>query len=383
MTLISDSGSVAELCRRLSTEPHVCVDTEFMRDRTYYPRLCLVQLAGARDAAVIDACAEGIDLSPVYELMNNREVVKVLHACRQDLEIFFLGCGHVPAPVFDTQIGAMVCGYGESISYDRLVARITGTGIDKGSRYTDWAKRPLSDAQIAYALSDVTCLRDVYRALIDRLQSTGRLEWLTEELAQVTDPATYAIRPEEFWRRLKPRNTRPRYLAQVRELAAWRECEAQRRDRPRAWVLRDDVLLGVAARAPKTVDELAEVRNIPERLAGSRTGRDILKAVARARALPDDACPHLPRETPVPRSGTGVVDLLRLLLKLKSEEHAVAERLIAGTADLDAIAAFDSAADTPALRGWRAQIFGDDALAVKNGRLALRVRGNRVELIRP
>ena len=382
MTLVSDSRAIAELCLRLAEEPYVCVDTEFMRERTYYSRLCLVQLAGARDAVAIDALAPDIDLAPVFDLMNDPGVIKVLHACRQDLEIFHDRTGAVPAPVFDTQVAAMVCGFGESVSYDALVHNLTDTRIDKGSRYTDWARRPLSDAQLAYAISDVTGLRQVYEILCDRLRTSGRADWLDEELAGVTDPGTYAIDPREYWRRIKVRNRSPRFLALVRELAAWREAEARRRDRPRAWIMRDDVLLAIATRAPRTVEQLAGVRNVSERVASGRNGRDLLDAVARARALPDHACPQLPAP-PATSSRTPIVDLLRVLLKLKSEQHSVAARLIATSADLDAIAEHDDAADTPALRGWRARIFGDDALAVRNGELALRARGDRVELVRP
>ena len=382
MTLVSDSRAVGELCRRLAEEPYVCVDTEFMRERTYYSRLCLVQLAGAHDAVAIDALAPDIDLAPVLDLMNNPGVIKVLHACRQDLEIFHDRTGTVPAPVFDTQVAAMVCGFGESVSYDALVHNLTDIRIDKGSRYTDWARRPLSDAQLAYAISDVTGLRRVYEILHERLRTSGRADWLEEELAGVTDPGTYAIDPREYWRRVKVRNRSPRFLALVRELAAWRESEARRRDRPRAWIMRDDVLLAIAARAPRTVEQLAGVRNVSERVASGRSGRDLLDAVARARALPDQACPQLPAP-PAASSRTAIVDLLRVLLKLKSEQHSVAARLIATSADLDAIAEHDDAADTPALRGWRARIFGDDALAVRNGELALRARGDRVELVRP
>ena len=382
MTLVSDSRAIAELCRRLAEEPYVCVDTEFMRERTYYSRLCLVQLAGARDAVAIDALAPDIDLAPVFDLMNDPGVIKVLHACRQDLEIFHDRTGAVPAPVFDTQVAAMVCGFGESVSYDALVHNLTDTRIDKGSRYTDWARRPLSDAQLAYAISDVTGLRQVYEILQEQLRTSGRADWLDEELAGVTDPGTYAIDPREYWRRIKVRNRSPRFLALVRELAAWRESEARRRDRPRAWIMRDDVLLAIAARAPRTVEQLAGVRNVSERVASGRNGRDLLDAVARARALPDHACPQLPAP-PATSSRTPIVDLLRVLLKLKSEQHSVAARLIATSADLDAIAEHDDAADTPALRGWRARIFGDDALAVRNGELALRARGDRVELVRP
>ena len=382
MTLVSDSRAIVELCRRLAEEPYVCVDTEFMRERTYYSRLCLVQLAGARDAVAIDALAPDIDLAPVFDLMNDPGVIKVLHACRQDLEIFHDRTGAVPAPVFDTQVAAMVCGFGESVSYDALVHNLTDTRIDKGSRYTDWARRPLSDAQLAYAISDVTGLRQVYEVLQDRLRTSGRADWLDEELAGVTDPGTYAIDPREYWRRIKVRNRSPRFLALVRELAAWRESEARRRDRPRAWIMRDDVLLAIATRAPRTVEQLAGVRNVSERVASGRNGRDLLDAVARARALPDHACPQLPAP-PATSSRTPIVDLLRVLLKLKSEQHSVAARLIATSADLDAIAEHDDAADTPALRGWRARIFGDDALAVRNGELALRARGDRVELVRP
>lgn len=381
MVPIADSESAAAFCRRLAAERFVCVDTEFMRERTYYPRLCLVQLAGEREAAAIDALAPGIDLGPVLDLMADPGVLKVFHACRQDIEIFHNLAGRVPAPVFDTQVGAMVCGYGDAVSYDKLVRRLTGARIDKTSRFTDWARRPLSEEQIGYALSDVTHLREVYERLSERLRATGRESWLEEEARAVTDPAAFAFDPGEAWRRLKVKNGKPRFLAIARELAAWREAEARRRDIPRGWLLRDDVLLDVAARAPRTPKDLAKVRNITEKFASGRTGEALLAAVGRARDLPEDA---LPRPEKDPRAGEpapAIVELLRVLLKLKSEKHDVARKLIASAEDLDAIARDDDA-DTPALRGWRRGIFGDDALALKRGELALSARDGEVELVR-
>lgn len=381
MTPITDTDTLAEFCSRLAAEEFIAVDTEFMRERTYWPKLCLVQVAGSVEAAAIDTLAPGIDLTPLFELLNSAPALKVFHAARQDIEIFLHLSGVMPHPLFDTQIAGMVCGFGDAVSYDRLVAALTGESIDKTSRYTDWAHRPLSERQIEYALSDVIHLRPVYEKLAARLKQTGRAGWLEEEVAQLGDPATYLIDPEEAWRRLKVRSTKPRFLVVLREVAAWREREAQRRDLPRNWVLRDDAILEIAAQAPTTQAELARCRAIGSGQAEGRMGADLVACVQAALALPRDSWPKLAAKAEPPPGRLPVADLLRVLLKTRCEEHHVAQKLVASSEDLEWIAADDDA-DVPALHGWRRQIFGEDALALKRGALALTAKGGQVRLIR-
>lgn len=356
------------------------MDTEFMRERTYYPKLCLIQIAGAKEAFAVDTLADGMDLTPVFELMANPAILKVFHACRQDMEIFFHLTQTLPAPLFDTQIGAMVCGHGESVSYDKLVRKLTGAQVDKSSRFTDWSHRPLSEQQLGYALSDVTHLRTVYERLSAQLASNGRASWLEEEFEVVSSLATYDIDPRNSWLRLKVRSGKRRFLATVRELAAYRELEARRRDVPRNRIIRDDVLMDIAARAPRSANDLAKVRNISSQFASGRAGVEILEVVARALALPEADCPRIDNDIDARQPRSAIVELLRVLLKLKSENHDVAQKLIANAADLDAIA-LDDNADVPALRGWRRKIFGEDALSLKAGRLALSATGDQVKLV--
>jgi ribonuclease D len=380
MTIISNNTDLAAFCDRMAKEEFVCVDTEFMRERTYYPKLCLIQIAGADEAVAVDPLAEGISLEPVHALMANPDVMKVFHACRQDMEIFYYQTKRLPAPLFDTQISAMVCGHGESVSYDKLVRKLTGAQVDKSSRFTDWSNRPLSDAQIGYALSDVTHLRTVYEKLSSQLESNGRESWLDEEFKVVSSPATYELDPQDAWLRLKVRSGKSRFLAVVRELAAYRELEARKRDVPRNRILRDDVLMDIAARAPQVPKDLAKVRNISEQFSTGRAGVEIMEAVARALALSEDECPRLDQDRDARQPHPAIVELLRVLLKQKAEKHQVAQKLIANAADLDAIAIADDA-DVAALRGWRKKLFGDDALALKAGRLALSISGDQIKLI--
>ena len=381
MTLITDQEALVAFCRELAGADFVTVDTEFMRESSYWAKLCLVQAAGPERAAAIDPQAPGIDLAPFYALLADRRVLKVFHAARQDVEIFVHQGKVMPEPLFDTQIAAMVCGFGDQVSYESLVAALTGARIDKASRFTNWAQRPLSQAQLDYALSDVVHLRGVYEALRERLERSGRLHWMQEEDAALTDPATYSVDPERAWLRLKPRSDNPRFLAVLQAVAAWREREAQARDTPRQWVLRDEVLLDIAAQAPTSAPDLARSRGLPKGFAEGRLGRGVLEAVAAALALPPEARPRLPRK-PEPPAGIGpVTDLLKVLLKAKCETHGVAQKLVASSADLEAIAADDAAA-TPALQGWRREVFGADALALKHGDLALTVREGRLAALR-
>ncbi|MCH8137459.1 MAG: ribonuclease D [Proteobacteria bacterium] len=380
MQVISDSASLAGFCQRLAEADYVTVDTEFMRVRTYWPQLCLVQLAGPDDAAVVDALAEGLELAPLLDLMADPKVLKVFHAARQDIEIFYRLSGAVPAPLFDTQIAAMVCGFGDAVGYETLVAKLAKARIDKSMRFTDWSHRPLSDKQLDYALSDVTHLRTAYDKLSRRIERTGRSGWLDEEMGGLTAPGTYAQDPKEAWRRLKTKSSSPRFYAVLREVTAWRESEAQSRDVPRNRVLRDDILLDIAAHGPQSEEELSRTRGLAHNSRSPRTREGILAAVARGLAVPDDQCPLPPRIKPLPRGLKPVVDLLKVLLQAKCEEFDVARKLVANSNDLEQIAA-DDQAEVPALSGWRRQVFGDDALALKHGKLALAIDGKALNLV--
>ena len=380
MQVISDSASLAGFCQRQAEADYVTVDTEFMRVRTYWPQLCLVQLAGPEEAAVVDALAAGLELSPLLDLMADPKVLKVFHAARQDIEIFHRLSGAVPAPLFDTQIAAMVCGFGDAVGYETLVAKLAKARIDKSMRFTDWSHRPLSDKQLDYALSDVTHLRTAYDKLNRRVERTGRSGWLDEEMGGLTAPATYAQDPKEAWRRLKTKSSSPRFYAVLREVTAWRESEAQSRDVPRNRVLRDDILLDIAAHGPQSEEELSRTRGLAHNSRSPRTREGILAAVARGLAVPDDQCPLPPQTKPLPRGLKPVVDLLKVLLQAKCEEFDVARKLVANSNDLEQIAA-DDEAEVPALSGWRRQVFGDDALALKHGKVALAIDGKALNLV--
>ncbi len=380
MTLIAESIALADFCRRQRQAGVVAIDTEFMRDKTYWPQLCLVQIAGPHEAAAIDTLAPGIDLMPLFDLMADADVTKVFHAARQDVEIFFHLTGRIPAPLVDTQVAAMVCGFGDSVSYENLAAKLAGARIDKSSRFTDWAQRPLTDRQLQYALSDVTHLRLAYEHLQRRLAKTGRTEWVAEEMAVLTNPATYRLEPQEAWRRIKFRNDKPRALAILRDIAAWREEEAQRRDLPRGRILRDETLCEIAAHGPRNVDELARCRGLSRGLAENKQGQAILAAVKRGLDLPADQLPPVPPRRDLPAGLGPVVELLRVLLKMRCEDHEVAQKLVASADDLELIAA-DDEADVAAMSGWRREIFGGDALALKHGRLALTTVGRRVKVV--
>jgi len=378
MTPLTTTDELAALCADLAREAFVAIDTEFMRDRTYWPKLCLVQAAGADEAVAIDALAPGLDLAPLLELMANAAVLQVLHAARQDLEIFHR-LGQLPRPFFDTQVAAMVCGFGEDVAYETLVNKLAKAQLDKSSRFTDWSRRPLSEAQIRYALGDVTHLRVIYEQLAARIEETGRTSWVAEEQAALLEPSLYENPPEEAWRRLKLRSRDGRFVAVVQALAAWREREAQRRDVPRARIIRDDILLEVAANRPQTVEDLRALERVN---LDRESAAAAVAAIQAALTLPKSELPRLPEPVVLPRGIGPIVDLLRVLLKYRCEEAEVAQRLVASTADLEAIAVDDEAADVPALHGWRREIFGADALALKAGRLALAVRGRRPVVIR-
>ncbi|MBI3199838.1 MAG: ribonuclease D [Rhodospirillales bacterium] len=379
MKPITTTDELAAFCKPLAKAEFIAVDTEFMRERTYWPKLCLAQVAGPEDAAAIDALAEGIDLAPLDELMANPKVLKVFHAARQDLEIFYLRMTQVPQPLFDTQVAAMVCGHGEAASYESLATKLAKAKIDKSSRFTDWSRRPLSERQITYALSDVTHLRVVYEKLRLQLEKSGRLPWITEEMAVLNDPATYRADPEQAWRRLKPRGSSPRLLAILKESAAWRERTAQRIDIPRQRLLRDEQLLEIASHAPKTIEELAMTRGLGRGFAEGWQGRELMEAIERARSLPESELPARDKPTEQLRAPGAVVDLLRTLLRLKAEQAGVAGRLVASADELDRLAA--GKRDLPALKGWRREVFGADAVDLIEGRVSLALAGDQARLI--
>jgi ribonuclease D len=379
MQPITTTSELAAACRRMAFYPFVTVDTEFLRESTYYPLLCVAQMASPEEALVIDALAPGIDLTPFFSLMADEKVMKVFHAARQDIEIVWHRAKLIPRPIFDTQVAAMVLGYGDSISYDQLVQRITGDTLDKSHRFTDWTRRPLSEAQLTYAISDVTHLRNVYHALVEDLGRRGRVDWVQEEMHVLTSADTYRMDPENAWQRLKTRVRKPRELAVLIEVAAWREREAQSRDVPRSRVLKDEVIADIAVHAPTTTEKLKSLRSLPKGFERSRWGEAIVAAVERG--LERDM-KTLPRPTRLPPSanGTAAVELLKVLLRMISENHHVAAKVIATVDDLERIAA-DDAADVPALTGWRRELFGEKALALKHGDLALAIEKGKVAAV--
>ena len=376
MDLISTTQDLAAVCARMAKHPFVTVDTEFLRETTYYPLLCVAQMASPAEAVVIDALATGLDLAPFFALMANEKVSKVFHAARQDIEIVWNMAETIPHPIFDTQVAAMVLGYGDSISYDQLVQRITGDALDKSHRFTDWTRRPLSDAQIAYALSDVTHLRDVYLKLATDLDKRGRNNWVEAEMDILTSPETYRSDPERAWERLKNRVRKPKELAVLIEVAAWREREAQTRDVPRGRVIKDEVIGDIAVQAPTTIERLGHLRSLPKGFERSRWGDQIVEAVKRGLERDVKTLPRLERFRPA-TNGAATVELLKVLLRMTAERHGVAAKVIATVDDLDRIAA-DDEADIPAMKGWRRELFGENALALKHGRLALSVDKGKV-----
>ena len=384
--LVTTTAALAEFCAKARAAPYVTVDTEFLRERSYYAQLCLLQMAlpgpdgpESGPAVLVDPLAKGLSLEPFYALLRDESTVKVLHAARQDLEIFFIDGRTLPTPLFDTQIAAMVCGFGDQVGYETLVRKLARGQIDKSSRFTDWSRRPLSEAQMKYALADVTHLRVVYEKLAAQLQQTGRAGWVAEELAVLSDPETYITRPEEAWKRVKTRNDSGRFLAILRELAAFREAHAQRRNVPRNRVFKDDALIELASVKPRQLDDLGRTRLLQREARKGEIAQGIVDAVAAGLACD-------PSEFPKPQNGRenmqvnpALADLLRVLLKAKSDQTDVAAKLIASSADLDALAA--GLRDVPVLNGWRAEVFGNDALRLCQGQIGLAVKGERVEAI--
>ncbi|MCJ7526669.1 MAG: ribonuclease D [Methyloceanibacter sp.] len=382
MNLITRNDELAEACSRLASAPFVAVDTEFMREQTFWPRLCLIQIASDGTEALIDSLAPGLDLTPFFELMVNERVLKVFHSARQDVEIVHHLARVIPHPIFDTQVAAMVCGFGEAVSYSMLVKRLLNRNLDKTSRFTDWSRRPLSERQLIYALGDVQHLRDLYPKLRAQLDKSERATWLNEEMGVLTDPATYELHPEQAWRRLKMRIKTPKALAVLMELAAWREREAQTQDVPRARILKDEALYDIASQAPRTAEDLGSLRTLHNGFARSMRGRAVLEAVTKGLERDPKTIPPIERGEPMPPEAQAVVDLLRVLLKATAGRHGVAPKLIATGDELEEIARSDET-DVPVLRGWRRKLFGDDALALKRGELALAIRKGEVAVIEP
>ena len=379
MDLIKSNGELAEACARLAASPFIAVDTEFMREQTFWPRLCLIQIASEDTEVLIDSLAPGLDLKPFFDLMVDERVLKVFHSARQDVEIVHHQAGVIPHPIFDTQVAAMVCGFGEAVSYTMLVKRLLGRNLDKTSRFTDWSRRPLSDRQLTYALGDVVHLRDLYPQLRAQLDKSERASWLNEEMGVLTDPATYELHPEQAWKRLKMRIKTPKALAVLMDLAAWREREAQSQDVPRARILKDEALYDIASQAPRTIDDLGSLRTLHNGFARSTRGRAVLEVVGRGLERDPKTIPPIERGEPMPPEAQAVVDLLRVLLKATAGRHGVAPKLIATSEELEQIARSDDT-DAAVLRGWRKKLFGDDALALKRGELALVIDGGEVSV---
>ncbi|MDP9195498.1 MAG: ribonuclease D [Pseudomonadota bacterium] len=374
---IDTTDALAAFCRSVSEDAFVTVDTEFIREKTYWPQLCLVQVAGEKQAVVIDPLSDRLSLDPLHDLMQ-APILKVFHAARQDVEIFHNLTGQVPGPLFDTQIGAMACGFGESVGYENLIGKLVGAKIDKSSRYTDWSRRPLTERQLDYALSDVTHLRPAYGKLHDQLERKGRKDWIHDEMKILSDPGTYLVNPDEAWKRIRVRNPKPRMLTVLREVTRWRELEARSRNMPRAWVLKDEAVLEIAAGMPKTPEDLSRIRGLG-RGGSAKEQESLLAAVRRGLEVPDHLCLKPEDRTELSGSDQAVIEMLKVLLKIKAEEHDVAPRLIAGTEDLEALAVGSDPHISP-LRGWRRVVFGDDALALRDGKLGLSIRGGRIHV---
>jgi ribonuclease D len=386
MKTLTTTEELAEFCARAHDAPYVALDTEFLRERSYYAKLCLLQMAvpgpdgpGSGEAVLVDPLVGEMSLEPLYALLADESTVKVLHAARQDVEIFYVEGRTLPKPLFDTQVAAMVCGFGEQVGYETLVKKIAKASLDKTSRFTDWSHRPLSEAQKTYALADVTHLRVIYESLAAQIEATGRRDWVEEELAVLTDPATYVVRPDEAWKRIRTRSNSPRFLALVQELARFREEFAQSRNIPRSRVYKDDALLELASTRPTNPDELGRSRLLLREARRGEIADGILRAVQRAMAMPGEALPKPEADRGPLQVNPALADLLRVLLKAKAEEAGVAQKLVASSEDLDAIAA--GRRDVPALRGWRRVLFGADALRLCAGEIALSAQGASVRII--
>ena len=375
MAVITKQNELNTICEELSQMPFITIDTEFLREKTYYPKLCLIQLSDPeKNAVAIDPLANGLDLSPLFDLLSNKNVLKVFHAARQDLEIFFNLTGKVVEPFFDTQIAAMVLGYGDSVGYENLIRQVTGQQIDKSSQYTDWSNRPLSEKQISYALGDVTHLCDAYKELASQLEKQGRISWVFEEEEILANPATYENNPYDMWQKVKIRSPKPKTLAVLKELAAWRERRAQDKDIPRSWVMRDDTLADMASQSPKNIEGLKKIRNLPGEFSKEHKGAQLLDLIKKGLDTPKKDCPPVVKKKPLSPHIAARIDILKMLLKIQAAEYGVASKLIASNDDLELIASQD-APETQTLKGWRNEIFGKDAVALKEGKIAIGLKG--------
>jgi len=377
MSVITTNEALKALCDRLSKSDYVTVDTEFLRDKTYYSKLCLIQIADDNEYHAIDTLAGGLDLAPFYDLMTNENVVKVFHAAKQDIEIFVNQANVVPKPLFDSQIASMVCGFGDSIGYEKLVMALCNKTLDKSTRFTDWSRRPLTQRQIDYALGDVTHLRTIYKKLKEKLEQSGREHWLSEEIGDMLNIDTYTIQPKDAWKRIKIRNSNRRFNAIVHRIAEWREEEAQRRNMPRNRIMRDEVLLELSAVRPTHTKALTSIRGLGANFASSKSGKDIINAIKESLVLPDDALPKISRRKPPSQNTDPIVELLKVLLKLVCKSENVAPKLLANVEDLEKIAESDDA-DVKALHGWRYDLFGKNAIALKNGEVAFAIKDSEI-----
>ena len=376
--IIQTQAQLNDLCAALSKCPYLAIDTEFLRDKTYFPRLCLLQMAGPGvDAAGIDPFIEGLDWTPIKELMANESVLKVFHAARQDLEIFYHLYKVLPTPIYDTQVAAMVCGFGDQVAYNALVRELTGQELEKNAQFTDWSRRPLAPKQIRYALDDVVYLREVYEKLHDRLTKQGREQWVFEEMAILNSPRTYQNPPEEAWTRVKVRSDKSDVLAIVRGLAAWREEQAVSRDVPRSRIIKDETLADIAMYKPRDEDSLTQVRSLQGDLARGKVGKQILEIVNRVLESPKENWPKVPRKEAFPKNAQGTLEMLKMLLKINCADTDVAAKLVADSEDLERLAT-EANPDIPALSGWRFEMFGRDALDLKAGKIALQLEKGRV-----
>jgi ribonuclease D len=381
MRIITNTADLKALIAELQSAPYLALDTEFLRDQTYWPKLCLIQVASTDVAAIIDPLADDIDLKPFYELLKNPKIVKVFHAARQDIEIFQQQGGVIPHPLFDTQIAAMVAGYGDAASYETLARRIAGVEIDKSSRFTDWSRRPLSNKQLEYAIGDVTHLRKIYEVLDAELKKTHRETWIADEISALQNAELYAMNPANAWKRLKARTSSKRFIAMLATIAEWREREAQTRDIPRGRVLKDEALLEIAAHPPESADALERIRAIPKGFANSRMGKTLMEAVEHGRQAtpPEGIEPEKPRRKREPSQAA--IDLLKTLLRLRAEDANVAPRLIANADDIESLAAFEDDG-IAALQGWRAEVFGNDALALRKGELGIALSKGKAVVVK-
>ena len=378
MNIITTNEALAEYCQAAKSAPYLCIDTEFMRENTFYSILCLIQVATPDAEAIIDPLADGLDLAPLIDLLMDKNITKVLHAARQDMEIFYQICGAVPGPIFDTQIAAMALGFGESVGYSSLVKGRLDIDLDKGARFTDWSHRPLSEKQLTYALADVTHLQTLYLPLVDELEDKGRLSWVLEEMAPQMDESLYNFEPEDAWQRLKVRNPKKQYLAVLKAAAAWRERTAQEKDIPRRRVLKDDAMYDLAQQRPRDLKALTKLRAIPRGFEKSRSAAALVDAISAAMDNSDDYAPKPPKVQHMPPSLGPRVEMLRTLLRLRTEINGIAPRLVANARDIEQIAAFGDDAKVQAMSGWRREIFGQDAVDMLEGKITLRLDGEDV-----